>query len=74
MRYAGDNRTKAANFLKDNGYNDEFKAMCFERDATGTWVDADENQRVARSHAYFEQYNHGVIDAALEEYRRDHIY
>jgi len=53
---------------------DEIIAMYFERDATGTWVDADVNQRVARQHAYFRKYNHGVIDAALEEYRRDHGY
>ena len=74
MRYAGNVRYKAVDFLKNNGYSDEFIAMYFERDANGKWVDADENQRVARQHAYFEKYNHGVVDAALEEYRRDHGY
>ena len=53
---------------------DEFIAVYFEQDATGTWGDADVDQRIARSHAYFENNNHGVIDAALEEYSRDHIY
>jgi len=57
-----------------DNYRDEFIAIYFERDATGTWVDADVKQRVARSHAYFEKNNKPVIDAALEEYRRDHIY
>ena len=74
MRYAGNVRYKAVDFLKNNGYSDEFIAMYFERDATGAWVDADVNQRVARQHAYFENNCHGVIDAALEEYRRDHGY
>jgi len=74
IRSAGNRRPEAVQFLKDNGYSDDFIAMYFERDATGAWVDADVNQRVARQHAYFEKYNHGVIDAALEEYRRDHGY
>jgi hypothetical protein len=74
MRHVDNDRGRAAKFLQDNGYSDEFIAMYFERDATGRWVDADVNQRVERQHAYFEKYNHGVIDAALEEYRRDHGY
>ena len=74
MRFANNNRDEAATFLINNGYSDEFIAMYFERDANGKWVDADVNQRAARSHAYFENNNHGVIDAALEEYRRDHGY
>src|SRR5690554_5727960 len=62
MRYAGNRRDIAVDFLKANGYSDEYIAMYFERDATGTWVDADVNQRVERQHAYFQKYNHGVID------------
>ena len=60
--------------MRGNIYNDDFIAMYFEQDATGACVDADVNQRVARQHAYFENNCHGVIDAALEEYRRDHVY
>ena len=74
MRHAGNRRDIAVDFLKANGYSDEYIAIYFERDANGVWGDADPALISDKQHAYFEKYNHGIIDAALEEYRRDHGY
>jgi len=36
MRHAKNERPEVVQFLKANGYSDEFIAMYFEKDATGT--------------------------------------
>ena len=72
MRYANNNREKAVEYLKNKGYSDEFVSIFFTQDQTGTWVDSPTEARNDRLHDYMRKYNHGIIDAALEEYRRDH--
>ncbi|RNC64974.1 hypothetical protein [Proteiniphilum sp. X52] len=71
-RILKENVLKWTHFLKEGGYSDEFVSIFFTQDQTGTWVDSPTETRNDRLHDYMRRYNHGIIDAALEEYRRDH--
>lgn len=54
--------------LQEKGYSQEFIDIFIDND-TNAW--ANNEQRDIKMHEYMKKYDHGVIDAALEEYRND---
>lgn len=59
-----------ANNLLSRGYSQEFVEIYLIKDCEGGWH-YNSVGRNDRAHDYMRKYDHGVIDKALEEYRRD---
>lgn len=71
VQQTGNNPTKTANLLKEWGYSQEYVDIFIEyRDGECNYASG--NQQVANMHDYMDKYNHGIIDAALDEYRKDY--
>lgn len=64
------NPRRTAETLKDWGYSQEFVDVFVQGD-NGVWSFVPSDQQVINMHDYMKKYNHGVIDATLEEYRQD---
>lgn len=62
---------KTAKLLKEWGYSQEYVDIFIENN-NGKYSYVSGNQQVDNMHNYMNKYNHGVIDAALEEYRKDY--
>lgn len=61
----------AANILLQKGYSQEFVEIYFVKASNGQWDYNRDGKSNDRAHQYMEKYDHGVIDKALEEYRKD---
>lgn len=70
MREAENHPDVAANILLRRGYSQEFIEIYFVKDNKGEWHH-NADGRNDRAHEYMRKYDHGVIDKALEEYRKD---
>ena len=55
--------------LQEKGYSQDFIDIFIDK-RTNEWVNNE--QRKINMHEYMKKYDHGVIDAALEEYRTDY--
>ena len=55
--------------LQEKGYSQEFIDIFVDKETAG-W-EQDGEQIKANMHEYMRKYDHGVIDSALEEYRKD---
>lgn len=64
----------AAIELITQGYSEEFVDIFFEKNENGIWEHETTDAIVSNMHDYMEKYNGPIIDAALEEYRRDYGY
>jgi heterogeneous nuclear ribonucleoprotein A1 len=61
----------AANRLLQSGYSQEFVEIYFVKNLNGEWDYNRDGKSNDRAHEYMRKYDHGVIDKALEEYRKD---
>ena len=66
---AGNVRFDTSHILQEKGYSQEFIDIFIDKE-TNEWTS--EDQRAINMHEYMKKYDHGVIDAALEEYRNDY--
>ena len=71
MRENKRNYEKAAEWLKKAGYSQEFVDI-FIKEENGIWTRTSNEHRIQGLHEYIQKYNHGIIDQALEEYRKEH--
>lgn len=58
-------------WLLSNGYSQEYINI-FLKEEDGQWVRTTNEHIVRGLHEYMQKYNHGIIDQALEEYRKEH--
>lgn len=70
MKQAEQNSNEAVNILLKNGYSQDYVDIFFHQ-VNGKWERTPTDKAVDNMHDYMKKYNHGVIDAALDEYRRD---
>ncbi|NLX80218.1 MAG: hypothetical protein GXZ03_01440, partial [Proteiniphilum sp.] len=64
----------AANLLLNSGYSEEYVNIFFEKNSSGKWIYNYNGDRNQRMHDYMNNNNQGVIESALNEYRKDHGY
>ena len=57
--------------LQSKGYSGEFIQVFFQLNDDQKWDYTDSSIWNDKLHDYMRKYNHGVIDAALKEYRKD---
>lgn len=62
----------AVNYLLNNGYSREFVEIFYVQNEDGWWdYERSEKNKLHKMHQYIKNHDHGVIDAALNEFRND---